>query len=123
MARFRFVVGGAIIAAGIGFLVVTAFHQSATRRTTLAELVAAPALRASSLERLQLGGGTVAPGSILWDEFRSRPEFTIRDGQHALRVRYVGHGVLPDTFRDSAQVVLEGRYDAGGHAEPNIVYG
>ena len=61
-------------------------------------------------QRIQLGGGTVVPGSIEWDPYRSRPEFTITDGEHTLKVRYVGNAVLPDTFKDEALVVLEGQF-------------
>jgi cytochrome c-type biogenesis protein CcmE len=57
-----------------------------------------------------LGGGTVVPGSIEWDKYHSRPEFTITDGEHSLKVRYTGNAVLPDTFKDKALVVLEGEY-------------
>ena len=61
-------------------------------------------------QRILLGGGTVVAGSIEWDAYRSRPEFTITDGERTLKVRYVGHAVLPDTFKDEALVVLEGQY-------------
>lgn len=61
-------------------------------------------------QRIQLGGGTVVPGSIEWDRYRSQPEFLITDGRHTLRVRYIGHTVLPDTFKDDALVVIEGEY-------------
>jgi cytochrome c-type biogenesis protein CcmE len=61
-------------------------------------------------ERVQLGGCTVVEGSIHWDEYRHRPDFTVTDGERVLRVRYTGSAVLPDTFKDRAQVVLEGRY-------------
>ena len=74
-------------------------------------------------QRIQLGGSTVVPGSIEWDQYRSRPEFTITDGDHTLRVRYVGNAVLPDTFKDKALVVLEGEYREADHTfAANVVF-
>jgi cytochrome c-type biogenesis protein CcmE len=112
MGRFRFVAGGVVIAAGIAFLIVTGVQQSASAHATLAALVAAKRPVEATPRRLQLGGSTVVPGSIVWGEYRSRPTFSITDGVHTLRAQYVGNATLPDTFQDRAKVVLEGRYDA-----------
>ena len=68
-------------------------------------------------ERIQLGGSTVVPGSILWDKYKSRATFTITDGEHDLIIRYVGNALLPDTFKDNALVVLEGKYNSFSHTE------
>jgi cytochrome c-type biogenesis protein CcmE len=112
MGRFRFVAGGVVIAAGIAFLIVTGVQRSASAHTTLAALVGAARPADAAPARLQLGGSTVVPGSIVWDEYRSRPTFTVTDGVHTLRAQYVGSATLPDTFQDRASVLLEGRYDA-----------
>jgi len=112
MKRYRFSLGALVIAAGLGFLFITGFQQSTARHMTLASLLEEGVGRDLEGQRLQLGGATVIPGSIQWDEYRSRPVFTITDGERTLRVRYTGHGALPDTFKDQAQVVLEGQYDA-----------
>jgi len=116
--RFRFTLGAAVIAAGLLYLFVTGFQQSAAAQVDLATL-----LEQTATERVQLGGSTVVPGSIQWDEYRSRPEFTITDGERTLQVRYTGNAVLPDTFQDRAQVVLEGRYDpAKSTFDAQVVY-
>ena len=112
MKRFRFSLGAAVIAAGLIYLVTTGFQQSAATHLTLSSLLQEADSRDLRGQRFQVGGSTVLPGSIEWDEYHSRPEFTITDGQRTLKVRYTGHAVLPDTFRDEAQVVLEGEYDA-----------
>ncbi len=112
MARLRYLAGSAVIVAGIGFLTVSGLRQSTAAHTTLAALLEGdPA--ASSGRRLQLGGSHVEPGSIVWGPYRSRPAFVVTDGERSLRAEYVGKGMLPDTFRDGAQLVLEGRYDPG----------
>lgn len=123
MRRFRFTLGAAVIAAGLLYLFVTGFQQSAAAQVDLATLLEQIGGHQLGGERVQLGGSTVVPGSIQWDEYRSRPEFTITDGDRTLRVRYTGNAVLPDTFQDRAQVVLEGRYDpAASTFDAQVVY-
>ena len=107
MQRFKFVLGGALVAAGLIFLLVSGVQQSVSTHMNLATLLQ----RMDGEERIQLGGNTVVSGSIEWGQYRSRPEFLITDGERQLKVRYVGNAVLPDTFKDKAQVVLEGHYD------------
>lgn len=123
MKRAKFVVGGLVIIAGLAYLLATGVEQSTATQTTLAGLLGAERPGTATAARLQLGGSRVVPGSIQWDQFRSRPEFTISDGQRTLRVRYTGSALLPDTFKDGAQVVLEGRYQAsGGVFDAEVVY-
>ena len=109
MRSHRFTIGAVLIAASLVYLLVTSVEQSAARHVTLSTLLEEGDWNG---RRLQLGGSTVVVGSIQWDQFRHRPEFEITDGVRNLRVRYSGNSVLPDTFKDEAQVVLEGQYDA-----------
>lgn len=125
MKRLKFVLGGLVILAGLGYLLATGVQQSAATQTTLERLLAnaGQGQNHARMARLQLGGSRVVPGSIQWDEYRSRPEFTITDGQRSLRVRYTGHSVLPDTFKDGALVVLEGQYQpASAVFDAEVVY-
>ena len=109
MRRHKFTLGSLVIAAGLIYLFVAGVQQSTATHMTLQTLMEGAT---DDGRRIQLGGSTVVSGSIEWDRYRSRPEFVITDGQHTLRVRYVGHAVLPDTFKDEALVVLEGEYDS-----------
>ena len=59
---------------------------------------------------------------ILEFEYRHRPAFTVTDGERALQVRYTGNAVLPDTFRDKALVVLEGRLTQANQFEADLVF-
>jgi cytochrome c-type biogenesis protein CcmE len=120
MRRHKFTIGSLAIAAGLIYLFVAGVQQSTATHMTLQTF-----LNKSLVEgqRIQLGGSTVVPGSIEWDQYRSRPEFTITDGDHTLRVRYVGNAVLPDTFKDKALVVLEGEYREADHTfAANVVF-
>lgn len=112
MRRHKFTLGSLVIAAGLIYLFAAGVQQSTATHLTLQTLMDGAIDQG---QRIQLGGGTVVPGSIEWDQYRSRPEFVITDGQRTLRVRYVGHTVLPDTFKDEALVVLEGEYHLADH--------
>ena len=112
MKRYRFVIGAVVIAGCLAYLLVTSVQQSAAAHMTLSDLLEKAAAGRADGERIQLGGSRVVLGSIQWDQYRHRPAFTISDGGRELRVQYRGNAVLPDTFKDGAQVVLEGRYNA-----------
>ena len=107
--RWAFALGSAAAAAGVIALLALGIRQSASRHMTLDALLA-EAHNLTQDRRIQLGGCTVVPGTIEWDEYRHRPRFQITDGDRRLAVRYTGNSVLPDTFQDRAQVVLEGRF-------------
>ena len=110
MKRYKFTLAALLVASGLGYLFIAGFQQSTATQVTLVSLEERQAQGRLRDERLQLGGCTVVEGSIRWDEYRHRPEFAITDGQRVMRVRYTGNAVLPDTFKDKAQVVLDGKY-------------
>lgn len=110
MKKYQFALGSLVIVAGLIYLFTTGVQQSAAMNLTLPTLMDQLGQKDFKGKRIQLGGSTVVPGSIKWDEYHHRPEFTITDGQHTLQVRYTGSTVLPDTFKDRAIVVLEGHY-------------
>lgn len=112
MKKYQFLFGSLVIAGGLIYLFASGVQQSSAMHLTLPALMEQLGHKDFKGQRLQLGGGTVVPGSIKWDEYHHRPEFTITDGEHSLQVRYSGSTVLPDTFKDKAIVVLEGHYKA-----------
>ena len=77
-------------------------------------------------KKLQLHG-YVVPGSILTTRDRLEYKFKvqntpIRAGDTPVIVDAVYRGVVPDTFKGEAEVVLKGRFDgATFHTEPNGV--
>ena len=109
MKRYKFVIGSIVIAAGLVYLFSAGVRESAARHMTLSMLESTDDSQFNG-RRIQLGGCSVVKGSIRWDEYRHRPEFTVGDGEHTLRVRYSGNAILPDTFQDQAPVVMEGRF-------------
>lgn len=107
----KLVIGSLVVALGIIALIVSGVRQSSSRHMTL------DALRGESVEevsgrRIQLAGCTVVPGTIEWDEYRHRPVFVITDGERQMQVQYTGNAILPDTFQDRAQLVMEGHFVA-----------
>ncbi|HJP33408.1 MAG: cytochrome c maturation protein CcmE [Candidatus Latescibacteria bacterium] len=107
--RTKLLVGSAIVALGVIALMILGVRQSSSRHVTLDVMVELPAAEISG-RRIQLAGCTVVPGTIEWDEYRHRPVFQITDGTRHMQVRYTGNAVLPDTFQDRAQLVMEGRF-------------
>jgi cytochrome c-type biogenesis protein CcmE len=69
-------------------------------------------------QRLRVGGD-VEPGSIVKDG--SRVSFQLHQGAKILNVVYVGSDPLPDTFKDNAQALAEGRLAANGQFEANHI--
>ena len=120
--RFKFVAGSIVVTAGLVFLLISGVQQSSARHLTLGMLLDQAANSELKDLRIQLGGCTVVDGSIRWDEYRHRPEFTVTDGEHDLKVRYTGNAVLPDTFKDKALVVLEGRFTQSNQFEADLVF-
>ena len=106
--RLKLLLGSLIVTLGVIALIVMGVRQSSARHMTLDRLLTESA--AATDGRIQLAGCTVVPGSIQWDEYRHRPAFQITDGERQMEVRYTGNAVLPDTFQDRAQLVMEGHF-------------
>jgi cytochrome c-type biogenesis protein CcmE len=77
--------------------------ESATYYVTVKELKEMP----DAMTRRLRVGGDVEVGSIVRND--NRVEFTITQEDQKLSVVYVGDDPLPDTFRDRAQALCEGR--------------
>ncbi len=54
--------------------------------------------------------GTVATGSVNWDDETRVLRFILTDGSRELNIYY--QGIAPDTFRPGNDMTLEGRYGA-----------
>ena len=65
-----------------------------------------------ALEKRLRVGGDVEPNSIVRNA--DKVEFTITQGDQKLLVVYTGRDPLPDTFRDRAQALCDGRLRSDG---------
>ncbi len=74
--------------------------------------------RAAHDQRLRVAGD-VQPGSIV----KNGPQvsFVLHQGATTLNVMYSGSDPLPDTFRDNAQALADGRMGANGVFEANKI--
>jgi cytochrome c-type biogenesis protein CcmE len=64
-------------------------------------------------------GGDVQPGSIL--KSGSQVSFVLHQGANTLKVIYSGTDPLPDTFKDNAQALADGRLGPDGIFEANKI--
>ena len=105
--QLKFVGISAVVVVGLVWLAMAGIGESATYYVTINELAAMPDAAA---KRLRVGGD-VEPGSIV--KSADKVEFTITQEDRKLKVVYVGRDPLPDTFRDRAQALCDGRMTAG----------
>lgn len=108
--RLKFVLLGVGIVATMGTLLIVGMSGPGNLAyyLSVSEFVAAP-------DRLSEGfriNGKVAEGSIQRMPNGQDVAFVVTDGAATLPVTY--HGIIPDTFVDGADVVVEGRLNAEG---------
>jgi cytochrome c-type biogenesis protein CcmE len=103
-ARGKFVIGSGIIVATLLFLAYVGFTQSKTYYHTISEL---STLQGSALHQRMRVSGNVRGGSI--SHVDGHVDFVLEENGKALPVSYVGTDPLPDTFKDGAQALVEGR--------------
>ncbi len=108
--QLKFLIGGLIIVATVGYLVYAAAHGSAAYYVTIGELTE----QGTSARSVRVVGNVIGE-SIVWEARDQRLQFEITDGSGLLPVSY--HGSRPDMFRDGAEVVVEGKLDPEGTFE------
>ena len=106
----KFGIGIGVIVVSLCFLAWLGYGESKTYYHTISEL---QTLRGSDLSHRIRVGGTVVPGSI--HRFTGRVDFVLEEQGKGLPVSYVGNVPLPDTFKDGAQALVEGRLAPDGH--------
>ena len=112
--RIRMLVAFVVIAAAVGLLVARANKDSMVYYVTVTELLGRdPAATQTGLRVT----GTVVPGTINRKDLQLRFEMT--DGEKALPVVY--RGVVPDTFSEDGEVVVEGKYMPSGTFEASFL--
>ena len=109
--RRRFIVGAALIAAAVSYLVYAGIRTTSMYYFELGEFVA----RRDGLvgETLRVKGW-VKQGSVRWDAHTNELGFELatKDGGSPVPVAY--RGIRPDMFSEGREVVVEGRYQQGG---------
>jgi cytochrome c-type biogenesis protein CcmE len=112
--RGRFLIGGAVIAAAIGYLIYSGISQSVVYFVTPSELLAAPVDGKSY--RL---GGMVMPGSLSWSAPTLDLRFALSDGKATVPVRH--KGAPPDLFAEKRGAVVEGAWHRDGYFQASLI--
>jgi cytochrome c-type biogenesis protein CcmE len=110
--RTKFLLGGAVVLGAAGVLMAGAIKDTGmyflTPNELHAKVVADPTLVGTGVKV----GAKVVPGTVVRDSSGREVAFQMTDGQRTYPVVY--RGIIPDTFSDSVEVVVEGRLDANG---------
>ena len=110
----KFIAGGLVIVAALGYLVYAGVNQSVVYFVTPGELQAAPV--AGKAYRL---GGMVKPGSLTWNPRSLDLAFTLSDGQASVPVRH--KGAPPDLFAEGRGAVVEGTWSGDGYFRASLI--
>jgi cytochrome c-type biogenesis protein CcmE len=114
--RGKFLIGSAIIVITLISLAYVGFTQSKTYYHTITELAT---LNGSALHQRMRVSGNVRNGSIARAD--GRVDFVLEEQGRTIPVSYVGRDPLPDTFKDGAQALVEGRMKSDGRFEAEQV--
>jgi len=112
--RVKFVAGGLVILAALGYLVYAGVSQSVVYFVTPSELSAAPVT--GKAYRL---GGMVKPGTLTWNAQSLDLRFTLSDGRASVPVRH--KGAPPDLFAEGRGAVVEGTWTADGYFKAGLI--
>ena len=111
-AGTKFIIGGVLVLATVGYLMATGIKETGVYYLTPTEL----AMRVEADRTFyNVGvkmGARVVKGSIVRDVASQTITFRATDGQHSWPVTY--RGLAPDTFTDEVDVVVEGRLQSDG---------
>ena len=118
----KFLVGGATVAALVGYLMFTGMKDSMVYYHTPTELITKTNQDPTYAENSVKVGGRVVPGSVHFDQGTLDLRFTVVDietGRTSFPVHY--QGPLPDTFQEGRDVVIEGKLGSAGTFEASTV--
>ena len=107
MPHMKFMIAGGLIIGAISYLMFSGISDSMVYYYTVAEAMnKAPELLRKGIRV----SGYVSPDSIRRQTGQSKVEFVIfeKKSDRTLSVAY--QGIIPDTFKDGAEVVVEGVY-------------
>lgn len=104
--RRRFVVGAALIALAVSYLVYAGIRTTSMYYFELDEYLAVRSEHAGEPMRVK---GWVRTGTMQWDPATNRLAFELarQDGSGGIPVTF--QGILPDMFAEGREVVVEGR--------------
>lgn len=112
--RGKFLIGGGVIAAALGYMMYAGVSQSVVYFVTPTELQVSPV--AGKAYRL---GGVVAAGSLKWEPRSLDLSFTLSDGKATIPVKH--KGTPPDLFAEGRGAVVEGTWSGDGYFKASLI--
>jgi cytochrome c-type biogenesis protein CcmE len=112
--RRRFLLGGGVIVAALGWMIYAGLTQSMVYFVTPSELQAEPV--PGKAYRL---GGMVVAGSVRWEPRTLDLTFTLSDGKATVPVRH--RGTPPDLFGEERGAVVEGTWSPEGYFKATLI--
>lgn len=107
--KVKFGVGVVIIVGTLVALGWVGARESKTYYHTISEI---SSMKSAEMRQRMRVSGYVAQGSIR--HLPGRVEFVLTEENRSLPVSYTGTSPLPDTFKDDAQALVEGKMGADG---------
>ena len=107
--KYKPIIISAVILLVIGYLIYTGLRDTMVFYLTVSEVLAKTP---EELTETQKVGGTVTAGSVQWEPKTLKLSFKLEDKQANLFVNY--SGVVPDSFKPGAEVIVEGTYRGDG---------
>ncbi len=107
--KTKFFIGGTVVFLVVGYLVFAGVRDTRMVYLTPSELLSKGGEVYDEALRL---GGTVLDGSIQYDVKTLELSFKVTDGEASMPVEF--HGVIPDTFENGIEIVVDGTYSREG---------
>jgi cytochrome c-type biogenesis protein CcmE len=107
MPRLKFIVVGAFILGAISYLMFSGISDSMVYYYTVSEALDMEQELSSRGIRVS---GYVQAGSIQKDNSQSQVEFLVFEKESDQTLPVIYQGIIPDTFKDNAEVLVEGMY-------------
>lgn len=114
----RYIIGGIILVAVVGYLFSLSFSSSVSYYLTVSEFLA----RSTELQDTTVRvAGKIADSPVEWDAEGLELKFTITEGGRTMPVIY--HGAKPSGFKVGSDILVEGKYHSDGifHASQLIM--
>ena len=107
MPHLKFLIVGALILGAISFLMFSGINDSMVYFYTVSEALE----MAQELDNRGIRvSGYVQAGTIQKDNSQSQVEFLVFEKESDRTLPVIYQGIIPDTFKDNAEVLVEGMY-------------
>ena len=107
MPHLKFIVAGGFILSAITFLMFSGISDSMVYYYTVSEALDMEQELSNRGIRVS---GYVQAGSIQKDNSQSQVEFLVFEKESDQTLPVIYQGIIPDTFKDNAEVLVEGMY-------------